>query len=118
MVSQIEVWTKSGDYAGFENSFDGWTLIYDREVLTSGKGLPTPLERFDTDVEVTMGESQSFRVTIPEGIDTIQYTNGENEGEVFVSNTDLEIEEGRGCGQISCTDVAKIWNGVIYYQLI
>ena len=112
----IMVWTKRGDYTGFENGLGGWTLIYEREVLTAGRALPTPLGRFDTDVEVTMGESQSFRVSITGIIDPILYTNGVGEGTVYASNDDLEIEEGRGCGPITCTNEDRIWNGAIYYQ--
>ncbi|GEQ87269.1 hypothetical protein ULMS_27770 [Patiriisocius marinistellae] len=90
----FEVYFKTGSYAGSEQNPGDWTLVGSVAGVTSnGPDVATPLD-LDLMVSLEAGMTYAFYVTST-GAD-VSYTNGVTEGAVLVSNTDLEVLEGRG----------------------
>mmetsp|Transcript_27763 Transcript_27763/g.41045 ORF Transcript_27763/g.41045 Transcript_27763/m.41045 type:complete len:1335 (-) Transcript_27763:104-4108(-) len=127
MIS-VEVWTKTGSFAGSEDNSTDWTLIVKEEKL-QGYGLlaqtPIPEGMFQA-VNIKAGESQSFFVTLYS--EDLRYTNADDDemGTVFVSNEELEFFVGAAFGIPEGDAIPfggqefenRIFNGVLHYSAL
>ena len=59
---QAKVWARAGDFAGFENSSSGWTLLQDVTVAAAGSGSETVLPDLTTPYAMAAGSMHSFHV--------------------------------------------------------
>ena len=64
-------------------------------------------------IPINAGQRMAFYVTRTSG--TMYYTNGSTEGTVYVSNSHLEIYEGKGGGYFASLNTPRVWNGTITY---
>mmetsp|Transcript_4764 Transcript_4764/g.6891 ORF Transcript_4764/g.6891 Transcript_4764/m.6891 type:complete len:1246 (-) Transcript_4764:33-3770(-) len=115
-TSQIEVYiyTKEGEYTGFEQDSSAWTQICSTRVQGEGSPNPTHIsaEAIDS-VSIGVGQNQSFYITLSES--KIRYTNG-------IPATDdgiIQIINSSGNKYLFGIDYPnRIWNGNIYYSRI
>ena len=97
---QVRVYTRGGNYVGFEQSTGGWTIIYSGLVDQLGVGQPTFLGRFLTNVVVPAGAYQSFYVVADGGlVDSV----GSREFTAFASDNCVQI-----CGSFSLVYCLKL----------
>lgn len=114
--THVQVYTKTGNYVGFESDSTAWTLIHSEEMGNpEGDGNATPLSPFEGGaVEMLAGSTQSFYVL---STNPLEYTNGEGEGGVFREDAHLRIREGKGSPSFFSTPTfsPRIFNGNIEY---
>ena len=108
----VKVYTKDGDYVGFEGNQAAWTLIYEKSVSSSGAN--TDLGKLDLALLVPANTFKSFHVWTSLGI---RYTNGSGEGNVYSQNAgEIIFYEGKGAGgEFGRTYFPRVWNGIIEY---
>ena len=109
----VDIYYKQGSYAGFETNPAAWTLGGTATVTPNGTDIATPVP-VDIDLDVAAGEIWSFYITGS----SFKYTNGTLEGAPFVSDSNLTIHEGLGCGAAwgSSFFTPRVWNGTIHYE--
>jgi hypothetical protein len=114
----IEIYEKSGSFAGFEGNSAEWTLVDTvNNVVSAGKDIPTVIDPLD--FLLPAGATTALYITDTGGLPAynVQYTTGGYSGKVVASNTDLQILEGIGIQYpFGFTFSPRIWNGTIYYQ--
>ena len=115
VVGEVKVYTRSGDYSGYESVGIGWDLIYDNTSLQmNGRGKPTELDDV-MPVRLSRGEYQSFYVWSEE---KLVYKRGTQEGAPYVSDDNLVIYEGIGLpglfGGLRRFS-PRVWSGTIHY---
>lgn len=113
----VELYSRSGTYAGHENSSAGWTLRGSISNLTSaGSGSGTAWDIADF---VLNGGASALYVIVTNG-SALQYTNGTTEGALFASDANLEFFEGVGTGAAFGTQTfrPRVWNGTIEYSVV
>eukprot|EP00591_Stephanopyxis_turris_P009218 CAMPEP_0195511260 /NCGR_PEP_ID=MMETSP0794_2-20130614/3641_1 /TAXON_ID=515487 /ORGANISM="Stephanopyxis turris, Strain CCMP 815" /LENGTH=331 /DNA_ID=CAMNT_0040638825 /DNA_START=185 /DNA_END=1177 /DNA_ORIENTATION=- len=121
----IQVYTKPGNYQGYELESTAWTKIADTTV--SGRGLtqPTPISsnNFIQSITIKSGSKQAFYITLLESKD-MMYSEalGYKRGDIFIQNTHLKILVGAGAGGEPFSGSGGIfeprgWNGVIRYVI-
>ena len=111
----VEVYYKTGTWVGFDTDPNGWTLIGTANGVTgAGSGNPTPLNLTLNHV-IPAGQTHAFYVTTDGP--TMYYTNGTNVGDVYISNSHMQILEGAGKEYpFASTFTTRIWNGTIHYD--
>lgn len=108
------VFTKVGSYSGNQNSKDKWKHIQTARVNSAGEGRWTKLPKLPNPIVIKAGRRQSFYVTLD--TDHMRYKNGQNEGSLFVSNSDIEVFEGIGKSYLfGDTHSARAFSGRINY---
>lgn len=109
----INIWYRTGSHVGFENSSAGWTLIGTAtNVVSAGNGVGTPIP-LPINLTIPAGQTYAFYV---EASNSVAYTNGTAVGNVWASNSDLQILEGVGKGaNFVSTFTPRNWNGTIHY---
>ena len=112
----LDLYSKSGAYAGSETNAGDWTLRSSVTGLTSaGAGLATAWDIADF---VLSGDATSALYIVVTNGSGLNYTNGSAEGAVFASNADLEILEGIGTGAPFTSNFRpRVWNGTIEYSV-
>lgn len=109
----VQIYTRLGGYQGFESSSAGWDLIFDSFVTSSGAGNPSFVDINDT--WFTSNSTYGLYITTSSG--SMGYTNGTQEGSVYVDNGALRIREGLGMAYAFSTSFSpRVWNGSIHYQ--
>ena len=115
VVGEVKVYTRSGDYIGYESDSDGWDLIYDNTSLQmNGRGRPTKLDDVMA-VNLSRGQYQSFYVWSDE---KLVYKRGTQDGAPYVSDDNLVIYEGIGLpGLFSSMRrfSPRVWSGSVHY---
>ncbi len=87
----VQVFTRSGDYIGYDTNGDGWDLIYDN-MLVSNSPQYTTLVEFETPVIIEANATQSFYIHAE---NYLLFDEGAREGALFSNNTELKLYEGR-----------------------
>ncbi len=108
----LEVWTRSGSYAGFEQDPTGWTLVAqgDGTALAAGQGTPTPVPLvapFDFMPGGVAG------VAIVYTVGGNPYTNGTGANQLFTDGN-MTIELGSSCSAPfvgGSVFTPRVWNG-------
>jgi cysteine-rich repeat protein len=111
----MEIYYRQSTYSGFEDDPTAWTLLETvTGVVSNGSDVATPLD-IDLGLAVAAGETISLYITTTGT--TMSYTNGTTEGNVLVSNSDLEVREGLGVEYPFASSYSpRVWNGTIYYD--
>jgi len=89
-LQTIEVYARSGDYAGFTGSASGWSRIYSDTInllFTSPRSLPLSTARV-----VGAGTSHSFHIRSTKGL---KYSSGRSTTTPFSQNCALKIYGGK-----------------------
>jgi hypothetical protein len=87
----LEVWMRSGAYAGFTAANTGWTLVETLSGISAGTATETSLLSFSTPIELTAGQSSSFyfhSITAGSGI---RYFGTGTTSNANYSNTDIAL---------------------------
>ena len=116
IVGEVKVYTKSGDYSGYESVGIGWNLIYDNASLQmKGRGKPTELDGV-MPVNISRGQYQSFYVWSQE---KLVYKRGTQEGAPYVSDDNMIVYEGIGLnGFFGVRRFSpRVWSGTIHYTV-
>ncbi len=115
-VTTVEVWYRPGTFVGFESSNAGWTNVVTTTVNALGTGSLT-LVPVNFSVNIPAGQTYGFYVTANGG-GSFAYTNGVAVGNVFSSNSDVSILEGKGGGYYAVTIATRIFNGQMRYTKV
>ena len=117
-IMDIEVWAKTGTHVGFEEDPGAWTLLGTAfGVLSVGDGLPTPLN-LDLNYSVAAGETHAFYIASEDKSAGagFNYTVGTAVGNVFSSDTNLEVLEGvSSIYPFGTTFSPRVFNGTVHY---
>ena len=109
---QLEVYTKSGTYVGFETNSTAWTLVSQTAVSAlNPEGTPSFIDV--TDFILPASSITGIYVTFNAG-NRLAYTNGTN----TFSNADLQLDLGIGKSYpFGVTNLSRTWNGSIIYDV-
>jgi len=112
----IDVYDKSGTYAGSETTPANWTLVSQTsvtDVLGSNNPTPVAITPFDLPANTLTGMYVTIDTTV-NAAPYMYYTNGNN----MYSNSDLSIAAGEGSGglfgSLQVTS-SRTWNGSFTY---
>jgi hypothetical protein len=89
----IQVYTRSGEYTGFEQNQNGWELVHEQSLDLLGGNTLTMLS-LPSKVAVSGGTTKSFFIWANSG--NIRYDDGTSEGAVWNSDSFLELYQGVG----------------------
>lgn len=92
----VQVYTRPGEFRGFEQSAIGWQRVYSKSIAQFGRNVPTSLGGFDTEVVIPANSVQSFLVYTPNKVIYKQGTSDNSEGTLFSSDITVELYEGIG----------------------
>ena len=115
----VEVYTKTGSYRGYEKNTPAWKLIATASVKGSGKGQRTllPEDLFDAPIAVNASNTQAFYVTLTTA--QMRYSDGDDLGAVHASSPNLQILQGAGVVYpFRATYQPRVWNGGLLYTVI
>lgn len=114
-TTNIEVYTKSGTWVGFDSTPAAWTQVADVLNVT-GAGVNLPTHVSFSPIFFPTGTSALYVTTTGLGVN---YTDGTGVGNVAASNSDLSILQGAGIQyKLATTFTPRIWNGTIYYSTV
>lgn len=112
-IAGVDVWYKSGSYAGHENTPESWTWLgNDNKAVSSGPDAYTTIAV--SSPTLYAGSTYSFYIRVGNG-DTINYTSGSSSW----GNSDMTINCGVGLGGANPfgTDITdRTWNGRLRYR--
>jgi hypothetical protein len=117
ITTTVEVWYKVGTFVGNESSNANWTLAYTTTVLTNGANVLTPIPGTFA-INVPASTTYGIYVTTTNGSPTTNYTNGTLLGNLYASNSDLNLYEGKGGGYFSVLNSPRVFNGVLNYTKV
>jgi len=86
------VYTRAGDYRGYENDDSGWELVLNKDVAVK-RGVRSKLGVMYQEVTIPAGSTQAFYIWCKQGM---LYTKATSEGAPFGSDGSLVINEGIG----------------------
>lgn len=113
----VEIWTKAGTFAGFEQDPSAWTLATSVTGVFSlaadrATRIPTSLC-----LPVANGSTMGVYVTVTNGVG-LNYSTGTAVGTVNANDNNLEIREGSGIVHpFGPFFPGRIWSGTVYYEL-
>ncbi len=113
----IDVYVKTGTYAGFQTTPAAWTLVSATAVTGLGVGKSTAVNV--TPFVLSASTTYGIYVTVNSNVDAapyMYYTNGSN----TYSNSNLTLTTGDGLGGLFGSIVdnsSRTWDGTINYSL-
>lgn len=113
----MALYSIDGTWQGSENTAANWSLMSTTSVTSAGPEAATYAD-FD-DFWLSANSSTGLYITLTNNLDVgvMYYSNGTAEGNVWASNSDLQILEGIGIEYaFGNTYSPRGWNGSIYYQ--
>ena len=118
-TSDYEIWYRPDDYlatAGTNTSNAGWTQVGTATAVPSVVGSYTPIP-VAVGVAIPAGATYSFHVSQVNGGPGIAYTNGVAVGAPFATDANITFNEGHGGDYFNCTNVPRVFNGLISYMV-
>ena len=114
-------YTKADTYAGFEKQIAAWSFGGSASFAGQGFGIPTTVPNFfNAPIALDPGKKQAFYVTLTTS--DILYTNGNQEGRLWIFSPELKFFEGAGVGYPfgvnNLVFSPRIFNGVIHYRIL
>ena len=115
----VEVYTKNGDYRGFEEDRSNWRIVAAVNMTGAGSGLPTfiPDEDFE-DVHMGVDDMRAFYVTLSTA--DMKYTRTSTSvGEALTSDGLLTINAGAGNAAPDFGGSLfepRVFNGAVHYR--
>jgi hypothetical protein len=111
------VYTKTGSYQGSERNAGAWNRIQISILYSNGLNALTTLPLLSSPVRISKNSQVSFYVTLE--TKDMRYTKGTKEGDVYVSNGDVQFLEGTGNQYPFGTVYSpRIFNGRIKYRVV
>lgn len=111
----MKIYYKNGSYSGFETNPSAWTLLDSAYVSPLTTMIPT-LINISLNLPVASGQTLGLYVTGNQTGASVDYTDGTAEGNVFSSDSYIQIKEGRGVEYPFGTNyVPRIFNTTIDY---
>jgi hypothetical protein len=108
MNSAIQVYTRVGNYTGYEFSSAGWAKVYDKTVTYMGQTTLTTLGDLNNGgVQVSNGTVQSFYIV---STNYIMYEKGTGEGKVVSNDGALALHEGEVAAAASAPTFSFLTN--------
>ncbi len=114
-TQSVEVWYRLGSFVGFESSNVGWTQAFTTTVTGLGTGILTPVPGTFA-INAVAGQTLGIFVTTNGG--SVAYTNGTVLGNLYASNSDLQLFEGKGGGYFSVINSPRVFNGTLKYTKV
>ena len=117
----VMVYTKLGDYIGYENTPSEWTLISEATVETARLGLGTliPTNKF-TSVFMEPNQLRAFYVTLTSMQLMYSEANEINIGDVASQDSHFEVHVGGGLMEFPFSNYLfepRVFNGVFHYDI-
>ena len=119
---EVHAVTGGGSLVGNASNAGAWTLLGTGTAVSNGPGVASVLN-LALNVLVPSGTTQGFyvRVTVDTG-GLMLYTNGNGQGSLMATNSDLNILEGTGQCSSNSTPfpnpiTPRRWNGTVHYGL-
>lgn len=113
-TTTVEIWYRYGSFIGYELSNAGWTLALTTTLNPAGSGTLSPVPGTFA-IPVGAGQTAGIYVTSNGGAG-VNYSNGVGLGNLFSSNADLQIFEGRGGTYFNVNVTPRIFNGIVRYR--
>lgn len=114
----MKIYYKPVTYVGAETTPAAWTLI-DSAYVSPLAGVNPTLLSIPLNLPVIAGQSIGLYVTGNGSGASLVYTDGTLEGNVYVSDGNIQIKEGKGLGYPFATNYApRVYNGIIDYCLL
>lgn len=104
-LAPVKVYTRPGNYSGYEVDSNGWDLVFDDQVDFLGQELPTTIL---VDVTIPFESSQAFFVWSPD--QKILFNLGSEEGALYSSNTYIDFYEGVSLIDIFSNDTDDVYS--------
>jgi hypothetical protein len=118
----VEVYTKKGSHAYYENDPSAWTLVTTTQVTGQGSGQPTPIfsSNSNKSLNIAVEARQTVSLYVTLTTDDMMYSwGGWWVGFVTSGNADLDImtgtANGYGFGEVWAP---RVWNGGVEYVLV
>jgi hypothetical protein len=112
----VQIFHRSGTYAGFEDSSTGWTLAGTVDVTSLGEAVVTQIP-IDLDIVLAVGERHAFYVTAQTAIGGVKYSDGTSLDAVADADASLEIREGEGVVYPFLSNgLVRVFNGSVLYE--
>jgi hypothetical protein len=115
----VEIYTKVGNFTGFENNATAWQLVTKTNVIPAreGRGTLIPEDSF-IPVNMTAGELRSFYVTLKTS--DLRYTRAKDisDGEPFSTDGYLSVNVGVGLSEYHFSKSlfkGRLFNGIFHY---
>ena len=90
----VQIYTRAGQFDGFESSQTGWSLIHNTYIALGGDNTLTKLS-LSSKLKITAGSSQSFYIWI-DGNAYMKYKDGVQAGSIMKSDGFVSVYEGKG----------------------
>ncbi len=115
----LAIYYKAGTHVGFENNSAAWTLIGTYTgVVTNGNGFPTAVP-IPVNVTIPAGQTYAFYITYTTSQGSMAYSLGTSVGNVFASDSNLQIKEGTGKSYPFINNFfPRVFNGRVHYTAI
>ena len=117
----VELYSKRGDFGGYEFSRAAWFKVGSAYIRGRGLGSPTPLPQsiFENEIEISPFEKRSFYIAL----DKPYLLSGGSRSPYGISaeNPELAIYHGSGIGEEEFEYPiypSRVWNGAIHYDTI
>jgi hypothetical protein len=115
----IEIYYKAGTWNGFANTPSAWTFIGAAPVTYTGGFTPVAVP---VNVTIPAGQTYAFYVTSNTSAVSLNYSNGNNVGNVYSSDANITFLEGGGLDYPFTQNTGavyqpRVWNGNIHYCL-
>jgi hypothetical protein len=114
VTTTVEVWYRPGSFVGFESANTGWTMAHTTTVVTNGTGTMTPIPGTFA-INVPAGQTYGLYITSVNGNPITNYTNGTGLSNLYTSNGDLSLYEGKGGTYFGVINSPRIFNGALFY---
>lgn len=118
--SSVQIYSRIGNYTGFETQLDGWELVYEGSIQFNDN-LMIELSLADK-VSIPAETSRSFFIWIESG-SSIKYELGSTEGALLDSDSFVEIYGGVGTtskfgGSYNDVYRPRVFSGVVGYDIL
>ncbi|MBK9283440.1 MAG: T9SS type A sorting domain-containing protein [Sphingobacteriaceae bacterium] len=114
VTTTVEIWYRYGSFVSYELSPAGWTLALSTTVIPNGSGTLTTIPGTFA-IPVGSGQTAGIYVTSNGGAG-VNYSNGVGLGNLFASNNDIQLFEGRGGNYFNVTSTPRVFNGILKYS--
>jgi len=120
----VQVYTREGSYKGVENDISAWTFVGSTNALGKGMDVLTMIDDVFKDKPIVSRKNQRRAFYVTTNGPYLRMTKGTNEGEEIYSNyrdnVDIAFYQGaaKRYPMTAGTHPAKIWNGLIQYEIV
>jgi Cohesin domain len=112
----LAIYYKAGTHVGSETAASDWTLVGTYPgVVTNGAGVATAVP-IPVNIVIPAGQTFAFYITYTTNQGSMGYTPGTAVGNVYASDSNIQIKEGAGKGYpFASTFSPRVFNGTVHY---